>query len=138
MLTRDILRGYILQRHSAETSKGPKTANKKLKRYLEYDVRQRASFSSPVFCTSLSVTRIIECFNSACVEELSFVRAITYPNHSPRKCPLCDMFDITNSDNSWNAFIDLLTTIDPVVFYASYIFLTLLYCYSICAYVMPG
>ena len=54
---------------------------------------------------------------------------ITYPDHSPSKCPLSDTADLdkptlaehvitnhTKSDNSWCTLLDSLTTMDPTFF----------------------
>ena len=59
----------------------------------------------------------------------NLVRVITYPDHSPSKCPLCDRADLdkptpaehvitnhTKSDNSWCTLLDSLTTMDPTLF----------------------
>ena len=65
----------------------------------------------------------------------NLVRVITYPDHLPNKCPLCDaavldkptlaehvITNHTKSDNSWCTLLDSLTAMDPpfsVMFYAS-------------------
>ena len=59
----------------------------------------------------------------------NLVRVITYPDHSPKKCPLCDTADLdkptlakhvitnhTKSDNSWSSLLAALNSMDPTFF----------------------
>ena len=59
----------------------------------------------------------------------NLVRVITYPDHLPNKCPLCDaavldkptlaehvITNHTKSDNSWCTLLDSLTAMDPTFF----------------------
>ena len=59
----------------------------------------------------------------------NLVRVITYPDHLPKKCPLCDaavldkptlaehvITNHTKSDNSWCTLLDSLTAMDPTFF----------------------
>ena len=59
----------------------------------------------------------------------NLVRVITYPDHSPNKCPLCDTADLdkptlaehvitnhTKSDNSWSSLLAALNSMDPTFF----------------------
>ena len=77
----------------------------------------------------------------------NLVRVITYPDHPPKKCPLCDTADLdkptlaehvitnhTKSDNSWSSLLAALNSMDPTFFSHVLCF----YCHSVCMYVMPG
>ena len=59
----------------------------------------------------------------------NLVRVITYPDHLPNKCPLCDaavldkptlakhvITNHTKSDNSWCTLLDSLTAMNPTFF----------------------
>lgn len=59
----------------------------------------------------------------------NFVRVISYPDHSPSKCPLCSATTLdepslakhvinnhTSSDNSWCTLLNSLTAMDPSFF----------------------
>ena len=58
----------------------------------------------------------------------NLVRVITYPNHSPKICPFCDIQNLdqplidhvisnhTNSDSSWSSLLDSLCAMDPNCF----------------------
>ena len=56
----------------------------------------------------------------------NLVRVITYPDHSPRKCPICDIANLdkptlaehvisnhTKSNTCWNSLLDSLSTMEP-------------------------